>query len=68
VIIDAEGEKAFAAGGDIRDLYETGRAGDFAFGQTFWADEYRLNAKVAEFPKPYVALMQGFTMGGGPRA
>ncbi len=65
VIIDAEGEKAFAAGGDIRDLYETGRAGDFAFGQTFWADEYRLNAKVAEFPKPYVALMQGFTMGGG---
>jgi len=65
VIIDAEGDKAFCAGGDIQDLYEAGRAGDFAYGQTFWADEYRLNAKIAEYPKPYVAFMQGFTMGGG---
>ena len=65
VIIDAEGEKAFCAGGDIQDLYDTGRAGDFAFGQRFWRDEYRLNAKIAEYPKPYVAFMQGFTMGGG---
>lgn len=65
VIIDAEGDKAFCAGGDIQDLYDTGRAGDFAYGQRFWADEYRLNAKIAEYPKPYVAFMQGFTMGGG---
>lgn len=65
VIIDAAGEKAFAAGGDIRDLYETGKTGDFAYGQKFWADEYRLNAKIAEYPKPYIAFMQGFTMGGG---
>ena len=62
VIIDAEGDKAFCAGGDIADLYETGRAGDFAYGQRFWADEYRLNARIAEYPKPYVAFMQGFTM------
>ncbi len=65
VIIDAEGDKAFSAGGDIQKLYETGRAGDFAYGQKFWADEYRLNAKIREYPKPYVAFMQGFTMGGG---
>lgn len=65
VIIDAEGDKAFCAGGDIQQLYDTGRAGDFAYGQTFWRDEYRLNAKIAEYPKPYVAFMQGFTMGGG---
>lgn len=65
VIIDAEGDKAFCAGGDIQDLYDTGRAGDFAYGQKFWRDEYRLNAKIAEYPKPYVAFMQGFTMGGG---
>ncbi|MEM8538646.1 MAG: enoyl-CoA hydratase/isomerase family protein [Pseudomonadota bacterium] len=65
VVIDAEGDKAFCAGGDIQDLYDTGRAGDFAFGQRFWADEYRLNARIAEYPKPYVAFMQGFTMGGG---
>ncbi|PKQ13165.1 MAG: enoyl-CoA hydratase [Alphaproteobacteria bacterium HGW-Alphaproteobacteria-1] len=65
VLIDAEGERAFCAGGDIQQLYDTGRAGDFAYGRRFWADEYRLNAKIARYPKPYVALMQGFVMGGG---
>ncbi len=65
VVIDAEGERAFSAGGDVVDIYEKGRAGDFAHGQRFWADEYRLNAKIREYPKPYVAFMQGFTMGGG---
>ncbi|MDA3858394.1 MAG: enoyl-CoA hydratase/isomerase family protein [Roseovarius sp.] len=65
VIIDALGDKAFCAGGDIQKLYDTGRAGDFTYGQAFWADEYRLNAKIAEYPKPYVVLMQGFVMGGG---
>ena len=65
VVIDAEGERAFCAGGDIQDMYDTARAGDFGYGRRFWADEYRLNDKIAEYPKPYVALMQGFTMGGG---
>ena len=65
VLIDAEGDRAFCAGGDIQQLYETGCAGDYAYGRRFWADEYRLNAKIARYPKPYVALMQGFVMGGG---
>ncbi|WP_297780862.1 enoyl-CoA hydratase/isomerase family protein [uncultured Roseovarius sp.] len=65
ILIDATGDKAFCAGGDIQQLYDTGRAGDFAFGRRFWADEYRLNAKIAGYPKPYIALMQGFVMGGG---
>lgn len=65
IVLDAAGEKAFCAGGDIADLYASGKAGDFAYGRRFWADEYRLNAKLAEYPKPVVSLMQGFTMGGG---
>jgi len=65
ILIDAVGEKAFCAGGDIQALYESGNAGDFGFGRRFWADEYRLNAKIADYPKPYVAIMQGFVMGGG---
>ena len=65
VVIDAEGDKAFCAGGDIQDLYEHGKAGDYDFGRKFWSDEYRLNALIAEYEKPYVALMQGFVMGGG---
>jgi enoyl-CoA hydratase/carnithine racemase len=65
VLIDANGEKAFCAGGDIQHLYDHGCAGDFAFGQRFWADEYRLNQLIAQYPKPYIAFMQGFVMGGG---
>lgn len=65
IVIDAEGERAFCAGGDIGKIYETGKAGDVAYGRQFWADEYRMNAKLFEFPKPVAAFMQGFTMGGG---
>jgi enoyl-CoA hydratase len=64
-VIDAQGDKAFSAGGDIQDLYQAGTKGDYAFGQRFWHNEYRLNARIANWPKPYAAFMQGFTMGGG---
>lgn len=65
VLIDAEGHKAFSAGGDLQYMYDTASRGDFDSGRTFWRDEYRLNAKIATYPKPYIALCQGFTMGGG---
>ncbi len=65
VVIDALGTRAFCAGGDIQEMYETGTRGDFAYGRRFWADEYRMNDAIAEYPKPVVSLMQGFTMGGG---
>ena len=65
IVIDAEGEKAFCAGGDIAHMYDTGRAGDFSYGRRFWADEYRMNARLAEYEKPVVSFLQGFVMGGG---
>ena len=65
VIIDAEGDRAFCAGGDIAAVYHAGRAGDHAVGQGFFADEYRMNAAIADYEKPVVAFMQGFVMGGG---
>ncbi|KUJ81728.1 enoyl-CoA hydratase/isomerase family protein [Ruegeria profundi] len=65
VIMDAEGDKAFCAGGDIAELYETGIKGDYDFGRKFWRDEYRLNAMIFEYPKPVISFLQGFTMGGG---
>ncbi|MCG7626637.1 enoyl-CoA hydratase/isomerase family protein [Epibacterium sp. MM17-32] len=65
VILDAAGDKAFCAGGDIAELYETGTKGDFAYGRNFWRDEYRMNARIFEYPKPVVSFLQGFTMGGG---
>lgn len=65
IVMDAEGDRAFCSGGDIAELYDTGTRGNYAYGQTFWADEYRLNAKVFAYPKPVVSFLQGFTMGGG---
>ena len=65
VLIDGEGDKAFCAGGDIAAMYRSGIEGDYDYGRQFWRDEYRMNAKLAEYPKPVVSFLQGFTMGGG---
>lgn len=65
VIIEGAGDKAFCAGGDIRVLYDAGCAGDRAGVQAFFTEEYHLNRQIKTFPKPYVALIDGFTMGGG---
>jgi len=64
VAIRGDGERAFCAGGDIRALYESGKAGT-PYALDFWRDEYRLNAAIKHFPKPYVALLRGIVMGGG---
>lgn len=65
VMIDGAGGKAFCAGGDIRALYEDARAGRHAALTAFFRAEYRLNARLARYPKPIVAVMDGMTMGGG---
>ena len=65
VLIEGAGERAFSAGGDIAVMYETGTSGDYSYGRKFWSDEYRLNAKIAKYSKPYIAFMHGFVMGGG---
>ncbi|AVO39082.1 enoyl-CoA hydratase/isomerase family protein [Pukyongiella litopenaei] len=65
IVMDAAGDRAFCAGGDIAELYETGQRGDFDYGRKFWRDEYRMNAAIFEYPKPVISFLQGFTMGGG---
>ncbi|MBU2982541.1 enoyl-CoA hydratase/isomerase family protein [Lentibacter algarum] len=65
VLIDAVGDKAFSAGGDIADLYNNGKQGDYAFGHQFWRDEYRMNFALQAYDKPIISFLQGFTMGGG---
>ena len=65
ILLDAEGPRAFCSGGDIADMYKSGQEGNLDYGRQFWRDEYRLNAKIFEYPKPVVSFLQGFTMGGG---
>lgn len=65
VLLDGAGERGLCAGGDIRAIHDAARAGDLTTPRAFWADEYRLNARIGRFPKPYVAIMDGIVMGGG---
>jgi enoyl-CoA hydratase len=64
VLIDAVPGRAFCAGGDVRALYDSVKRGDGS-AAAFFANEYRLNAAIHSYPKPYVALVDGFDFGGG---
>jgi len=64
VVLEGAGERGLCAGGDIRSLYESSRAGG-DLGKIFWRQEYVMNARIAKYPKPYVAFMDGLVMGGG---
>jgi enoyl-CoA hydratase len=65
IIITANGERAFSAGGDLRALYDLGRAGRYDEALGYFRDEYALNARIKHYRKPYIALIDGIVMGGG---
>jgi enoyl-CoA hydratase len=65
VVIEGAGDRAFCAGGDIRALRDGQISGDRATVDEFFTEEYALNLMIANYPKPYVALIDGICMGGG---
>ncbi|MFH8492798.1 enoyl-CoA hydratase/isomerase family protein [Streptomyces coeruleorubidus] len=65
VVLASTSTKAFCAGGDIRTIREHSLAGDAEASERFFASEYRLNARIAEYPVPVVSLIDGLCMGGG---
>ena len=65
VVVTAKGGRAFSAGGDLRALYDLGRAGRYDEALDYFRDEYALNARIKHYRKPYVALIDGIVMGGG---
>ncbi|MCK1741953.1 enoyl-CoA hydratase/isomerase family protein [Bradyrhizobium sp. 139] len=64
IVLEGAGERGLCAGGDIRGLWESSREGG-DLGARFWRQEYVMNARIARYPKPYVAFMDGLVMGGG---
>ena len=65
IMIDAIGNRAFCAGGDLSQMYQSGLKEDYSYGHDFWRMEYRLNAKISQSTKPIVSFLNGYTMGGG---
>ena len=64
VVLSGAGERGLCAGGDVVSIYHSARK-DGVEARRFWRDEYLMNAQIAEFSKPYVAVMDGIVMGGG---
>jgi enoyl-CoA hydratase len=67
VVVRGAGGRAFCAGGDVRAVYEAGRGISAARDLTarFFREEYQLLRQIHRFPKPYIAIIDGITMGGG---
>lgn len=64
VIITSSNQRAFCAGGDLKAVYQNGPQ-NYKVTQPFFMEEYKLNALIATYPKPYIALINGITLGGG---
>lgn len=64
VLVTGAGERGLCAGGDVVAIYHDAKVGG-AQTRQFWHDEYLLNSYIGRYPKPYVAVMNGITMGGG---
>ncbi|GLW53482.1 enoyl-CoA hydratase/isomerase family protein [Kitasatospora phosalacinea] len=64
VLLTGAGERGLCAGADIRAVHDDAKLGG-AGTRAFFRVEYPLNELVSRYPKPYVALMDGITMGGG---
>ena len=58
VLLTGAGERGLCAGGDVVAIYHDAKSGG-SQSRTFWHDEYVLNAHIARYPKPYVAVMDG---------
>ncbi|WP_137846421.1 enoyl-CoA hydratase/isomerase family protein [Microbacterium sp. 2FI] len=65
VVLDGAGERGLCAGGDVRGLADRVVNRRLEDAAVFFRDEYALNVRIAEYPKPIVALADGITMGGG---
>lgn len=65
IVIRGVGHRAFCAGGDIRSLYEAKKHGNPGPLDQLFRKEYRLNFDIAQYRKPYIAMIEGIAMGGG---
>jgi len=68
IVLHAAGDKAFCAGGDLRQLHTSIRqhgADRNPYAERFFSEEYELDHLIHTFPKPVLAWGHGIVMGGG---
>lgn len=64
IVLQGAGNRGFCAGGDLRTVYAAVHD-DADTARTLWSEEYRLDAYLARYPRPVIAMMDGIVMGGG---
>ena len=65
ILVQGAGDRAFCAGGDIRRLVDSSRNEGIDYCRKYFSSEFRLNRTVFRYRKPYIAILDGITMGGG---
>jgi len=65
IVIEGEGEKAFSAGGDVRELYDLRDSNLEEYVIASFSKEYSMDMTIHLYPKPILTYMDGYVMGGG---
>ncbi|MEI8320470.1 MAG: enoyl-CoA hydratase/isomerase family protein [Alphaproteobacteria bacterium] len=65
IILKSSDDRAFCAGGDLKELYALHQQKRITELEKFFKDEYELNKLIFNYPKPYISLIHGINMGGG---
>jgi enoyl-CoA hydratase len=65
VLLEGRGERGLCAGADLVALHASASEDGGEAARTFWREEYSLNMRIASYPKPFIAVMDGIVMGGG---
>lgn len=65
VLLTGEGPRGLCAGGDVAQLHRNVEGNDVSRAAEFLRDEYVVDQRIARYPKPFVAIMNGIVLGGG---
>lgn len=65
VLIDADGERGFCAGGDVKTVHEATTDGSHRVAEELWREQHLLDALIATYTKPVVCWLHGLVLGGG---
>ncbi|KAI7902948.1 ClpP/crotonase-like domain-containing protein [Cokeromyces recurvatus] len=65
ILLKSSGGKGFCAGGDVKTVVDLAEKGEFSTATKFFEEEYQLDHLIATMDTPFVAIMDGITMGGG---